>query len=205
MIIASESRYSDNGQMRIHILIISLLVFCWSLTSQASLFLEPYVGLSKFEQKQEDSAGFVTKDTANWFHLGVRGGYFFGKRWFVGGEYFRGGPYTFKDLSFGTTETENSTSFLGGIVGGDFDIIRVSASYFPSHDMTTAGTSTVVSGTAFRVGLSLKVGQKIRANFDVFIQTLNKQTAADGTETELDPIIEGETAAVSVSFPFQFN
>lgn len=200
MIIVRIRTSVHNRGMRLFI--FGILLF--SQKSMAGFFLEPYVGISKFEQRQ-DSSGFVSKDIADGFHLAVRGGYQFGKTWFLGGEYFRGGPYKFEDQFFGSTESENSLIMIGGTIGGDFDIIRVSVGYFPEHDMTTSGTSTTIIGSAIRVGFGLKVGKKIRANLDVFFQNMDKQVFANGTEADIDPKIEGELAAVSVSFPFELN
>ena len=190
-------------QIRVFFFAAGLFVSSSAL-AKVAFFLEPYIGVSQFVQKQELS-NFTATDVANGFHLGVRGGLHLGKVWFLGGEYFRAGPYTFEDDFFGATSSENTNILIGAVLGGDFDIIRISASYFPDYSMTESGGSSTLTGSAYRIGFGLKVGKKIRANLDYFIHTLDTQEFASGTESTLSTEIKGETAAASVSFPFEFE
>ena len=96
---------------------------------------------------------------------------------------------------------------LGATDGAEFGLVRFSAAYFPDVDLVFSGnsSSSTTKGTGFRAGIGLAVGKKIRANFDLFFQTMTQQELTNGTTVDLTNKIQGETAAVSVSFPFEFK
>lgn len=183
--------------MKISLILLSILLV---RTSSAGFFIEPYLGIGKFETEQENGV-FVSKDIANGFHLGLRGGLTYDK-YFFGGEYFRGGPYNFEDDLFG--DTELSTSLIGVVLGGDFDVIRVSAAYFLDYQTEDSLNNRTLLGGAFRVGFGLTVGKKIRANLDVIFHTMDKQRTGT-TETDLLTKIKAQNAMVSISFPIDIK
>jgi hypothetical protein len=194
-------------------LLFSLVLLCFlSLPARAMKpFLEPYIGISKFEVTQETTfvgSSIPSKDQVvnNGFHLGARVGVLFGKSYTLFGEYFQGGPYADTDIvSVSSAEGTKLTNRMYGVgAGANFDIISLSAAFFIKNMYDLADSEeTERNDKAVRIGLSLPVSKKefLRANLDVFIHLLEDSESTSGSSTSE---LSATTTAVSLSFPFDF-
>ena len=156
------------------------------------------------------SSGSIENDAGRGFHLGIRGGLSFSKKYFVGLEYLTGGPY---DMEFGSstasiTKAEVKNGAFGILIGADFQQIRISATYFFDNEVEIEETSSggfesenELDGSGVRIGFGLPVSKNLRANLDLMIHDVDDAVASNSVTRDYDV----QTAMVSISIPWELK
>ena len=177
--------------MRLFLTIVLLLA---PMSIQAkSAFIEPYVGLAKTEVRLGDLV-----DVGDGFFLGVKSGAYFG-RFFFGGDYHTGGPYTFgAPLQRG----EWNHTMIGGGLGADYGVARFWFGYYPDGEFEDTVNNFKLKTTTYKLSVALFVAKRIRASLDFLFYDVTKYESF-GTELP-DPGYKVESVHVSLSLPFNF-
>lgn len=159
-------------------------IFWISAPAEAQFaFLEPYAGVGQVQISVYNSAynDYADKDIATGFMLGIKGGYAFTPRFFMGLDYQTGGPYQFGRIA---NNGDWTLRMLGGGLGLDYDVARFWAGYYFDVEIDDSQNSTKYRGTGFKVGFGLKVAKNVHANLDVALESINTSQMSTGDQTQ---------------------
>lgn len=166
-------------------------------------FLEPYVGFGKVQIAMYDKIynDHDSKDIADGFQLGIKGGLSLTNRIFVAADYNTGGPYVF-GRAMGNAEW--NMRLLGGGAGINYEAIRFWAGYYPSQVFDDTKNSKKYKGDAYKVGFGLVIVKNLHANLDIIFHNL---TSVDqgGSNSPLNDAYRVQSANVSISIPIEIK
>lgn len=185
------------------VIILSILLL-GRAAKAADLFLEPYVGIGQMVLAVYDShyKDYDTKDIANGFMLGCKGGFNFNQRVFAGLDYQTAGPFTFGRL---VNKPELTASLLGIGAGLDYDVSRFWVGYYFNQTMQDAAHSITYKGDAWKVGFGLKVTKNLHANIEVIFHNIYSRDTTNFSAMNTNTNIQAQSAFASVSLPVDFK
>lgn len=187
--------------------ILALLAFAvgFSLSAQAGIMIEPYLGYETGDVKTKLKTGDTREytDTTAGSALGLRLGYKFLLPW-AALDYTMG-TGTYKDESSNVSPDYSKTS-MGAVVGVDLPIIRAWAGYGFSNEATIkyTGGDVKLKGTYTKVGVGFTPLPLASLNVEYKINTYTKWETGGASFTVNDyyDTYSHNTIIASVSIPF---
>lgn len=159
-------------------------------------FMEPYVGFSKLEVRNQVND---YKDIADNYTIGVRAGVFVGNSFLLGIDYHSGGPYQFGSL---INRGAWSTKSLGAVLGFDYKVIRFWYGYYPSARVDDSANNLSYTGTAQKIGFTIRINQKLSVHLEMMPYYLNKQVIGSSSSdySYYSPLETNAMISVPVGF-----
>jgi len=180
------------------------ILFLTRMVTATQVFLEPYVGIGQmvlalYDQTQQD---YDTKDIANGFMVGCKGGLSISRRFFTGLDYQTSGPFTFGRMM---SRAEMTVNMFGVGVGLDYDVSRFWAGYYFNQTIRDSANSISYTGEAAKIGFGLKVIKNLHANIEVIFHNIYNRDTSSTSSFNLNRSLRAQSAFASVSLPVDFR
>lgn len=151
--------------------ILSSLLLTGTITSQAGISVEPYLGYSHFRWS---TGGY--SDSKTGAILGGKGGIELSKKTFVGLDFHLGGPYHL-DTSDNSNEFMNSM-WGAGIRWGSPNA-RLWIGYYPTNILNDVNANTQYLGNALKATIGVQFQTKLCFNLELIKQDFNQIKGSD--------------------------
>lgn len=164
-------------------------------------YIEPYVGVGQMQVAVFQGGDYDVYSISTGFTAGIKAGYVFTQKFFVGADYHTGGPYKFGRQ---TNNAEWNLRMLGAGVGLDYGIGRFWVGYYFDQTIDDGKNQLKYKGDAFKIGFGLAAAKNVHANIDVVLHNIKEAQYSSGATTSSN-MPRAQSFFVSVSLPIDFK
>lgn len=194
-------------------ILLSLSLVLLSTAAHAGLLVEPHLGydMTRVVANLTSSPGTDNGLKTNATSYGLRLGYKLPLMvWFAADVDYSAGKTAFTDTATNPTNFDYTRTDMYGVVGIDLPLfLRGWVGYGFSSNLTVkaTGANTVVTGTAIKGGVGLKLIPKVSFNVEYILRSMTDQKVGSASSTKVSTTYatyKDAGALFSVSIPFNF-
>lgn len=190
-------------------IVLTLSVVLTTLSTQARVFLEPYLGYHSGTFKAQPNMGSESKSDITGLGYGLKIGYTFSSSlWFSADAY--SGSLKAKDSSGTNPDSDVVPLQLAGLIGFQSSSgLKFYAGYIFDDQIKNKDSlsTSVLKGTGYKAGLGYKLKQNIAFNLDYISDHFTTfKDEGSGMSFDMDSLFSSHSSSAltfNISFPFE--